>query len=52
MLESIKDVGQASGPIIVGIIGIKEGFAAITFIILLSLLTFAIMVKSGRDGSF
>ncbi len=40
MLESIKDIGQAAGPIIVGVLGMKWGFEAVTLVILTALLAF------------
>ncbi len=37
LLESIKDVGQATGPIVVGALGVREGYLVIGILALISL---------------
>ena len=46
-LESIKDIGQAIGPVLVGMLGIRTGFSAMGVISALSLGAFLIKFRKG-----
>jgi len=45
LLESIKDIGQALGPIVVSVVGISVGYISIGILSLLSLLIFLISMR-------
>jgi len=45
LLESIKDVGQALGPIVVSVVGISTGYISIGILSLVSLLVFLISMR-------
>ncbi|AIF69576.1 hypothetical protein PAP_05880 [Palaeococcus pacificus DY20341] len=49
-LESIKDIGQALGPIIVGFLGFKLGFAFVGTFAIFALGVFLLKLKSRREA--